>query len=81
MKGRRRMTKTKGASRHPKTNDSQTLNKRHLIIAYLFGFIKFWIPEHREQILTDILMVALGSIGFGLVFIIGRLICSIFGMC
>lgn len=71
------MTNTKKASRRPKTNHSQTLNKHEKIIAFFYGLYK----ERGEQIMIDILMVVLGCITFSLMFVLGRLVCQIFGLC
>lgn len=53
-----------------KQSHSSTLNKSELIITYLYGFIKGWIPEHKE----DFVMALLGTGCFILMWIIGRLI-------
>lgn len=78
MTRRKKMTNTKRASRCTRQSDSPTLNKRTKIIAFFYGFIKGYIPEHKEEMKVDALMVALGWLCFGLMFVLGRLICLMF---
>lgn len=63
----RKQKKRNGCTRQ---SHSSTLNKSEIIIAYLFGFYKEWIPSHKE----DFLMALLGTGCFILVFVIGRLL-------